>query len=616
MLTAALLAAAVTAAAGVTAPGIAGAASTPADEAVFLSKINALRGSQGLAPLSVDPALAATSCTWNDQLIVANALSHDPNLSAAIASVEPNWRKGGENVGMGGTLDSLFDAFVASPGHYKNLVDPDYSRVGICSARSATGKLFTTHRFLGVGSSPAPPPPPPPDHPGATAAPAADHPGATAADAGPDCSADDAGSRPRHLRRLRPRRPHPRQRRPPRQPASDSGPDHTSLRHAARRPPHDPHPAALDCRDRVGGPRDGAVGLGESRPHRSVRRACPGHGDPRGVPRLPAPSPAVGERQTETVDSDRGSVEAAIVTDGLTRSFNGQIALDGLDPRRAAGRGARRPRTERRGQDDHRPSAQRRARAGPRLEPVLGLDPARDGNEVRRRTGVLTENAGLDDRLTAWENLVVTGPHPRHEHRLRRATRQPPCSSASGWPSRAAPIACRASRPASASVSRSHGRCCTTPTSSSSTSRRRASTPRRPATSSTSSARSRPSTAARWCSAPTSSARPDVSRDRMAVLDQGRLLAFGTPDELAGSIWQGLDVELDLGAAADDMLIATLAGVEGRARRARHGLGAHLTCHRPLRAPAGRRVVDVTRDPRLRRGPDAARRSRTCTSPS
>ena len=150
MLTAAVLAVAVTAAAGVAAPGAAGAASTPADEAVFLTKINGLRASVGLAALSSDAALAATSCTWNDQLIVANALSHDPNLSAAIASVEPNWRKGGENVGMGGTVDSLFDAFVASPGHYQNLVDPQYSRVGICAARSPSGKLFTTHRFLGV----------------------------------------------------------------------------------------------------------------------------------------------------------------------------------------------------------------------------------------------------------------------------------------------------------------------------------------------------------------------------------------------------------------------------------------------------------------------------------
>ena len=37
---------------------------------------------------------------------------------------------------------------------------------------------------------------------------------------------------------------------------------------------------------------------------------------------------------------------------------------------------------------------------------VLGIDPAADGDAVRRRTGVLTENAGLDERLTARENLA------------------------------------------------------------------------------------------------------------------------------------------------------------------------------------------------------------------
>ena len=40
---------------------------------------------------------------------------------------------------------------------------------------------------------------------------------------------------------------------------------------------------------------------------------------------------------------------------------------------------------------------------------MLGLDPAVDPNGVRRRTGVLTEHAGLDERLTARENLVLTG---------------------------------------------------------------------------------------------------------------------------------------------------------------------------------------------------------------
>ncbi len=64
---------------------------------------------------------------------------------------------------MGGTVDSLFDAFVASPGHYANLVDPQYTRVGVCVGRDANGKLFTTHRFIAIaGDGAAPPPPPPP----------------------------------------------------------------------------------------------------------------------------------------------------------------------------------------------------------------------------------------------------------------------------------------------------------------------------------------------------------------------------------------------------------------------------------------------------------------------
>ncbi|GIU84830.1 MAG: ABC transporter [Acidimicrobiales bacterium] len=40
---------------------------------------------------------------------------------------------------------------------------------------------------------------------------------------------------------------------------------------------------------------------------------------------------------------------------------------------------------------------------------VLGLDPWSEGEAVRARTGVLTENAGLDDRLTVRENLWFVG---------------------------------------------------------------------------------------------------------------------------------------------------------------------------------------------------------------
>jgi ABC-2 type transport system ATP-binding protein len=40
---------------------------------------------------------------------------------------------------------------------------------------------------------------------------------------------------------------------------------------------------------------------------------------------------------------------------------------------------------------------------------VLGLDPAADGAELRSRTGVLTETPAVDERLTGYENLSIFG---------------------------------------------------------------------------------------------------------------------------------------------------------------------------------------------------------------
>lgn len=122
----------------------------PSEETMFLSKINNLRESLGVSPLVPNSALAITSCAWNDQLIAERRVYHDPNLRTAMTMADPQWEKGGENVGMGRSVDLLFNAFVASPTHYRNLVDPEFSKVGICVAHAESGKLFTTHRFMEV----------------------------------------------------------------------------------------------------------------------------------------------------------------------------------------------------------------------------------------------------------------------------------------------------------------------------------------------------------------------------------------------------------------------------------------------------------------------------------
>jgi ABC-2 type transport system ATP-binding protein len=101
-------------------------------------------------------------------------------------------------------------------------------------------------------------------------------------------------------------------------------------------------------------------------------------------------------------------VTTAFETHGLTRSFHGQIALDDLDLTAERGEvlallgpnGAGKTTTVRLLNGILRPDAG--------SSRVLGLDPLADGDELRRRTGVLTEHAGLDERLSARENLRLT----------------------------------------------------------------------------------------------------------------------------------------------------------------------------------------------------------------
>ena len=108
----------------------AGAASAdPAgDEGDFVARLNDLRASQGLSTLSVDPALTDMARAWSAQMAAAGGISHNPSLATQAPS---DWVKLGENVGVGPTVVSLHDAFVASPDHYRNMIDPAFQKVGV-----------------------------------------------------------------------------------------------------------------------------------------------------------------------------------------------------------------------------------------------------------------------------------------------------------------------------------------------------------------------------------------------------------------------------------------------------------------------------------------------------
>jgi ABC-2 type transport system ATP-binding protein len=192
---------------------------------------------------------------------------------------------------------------------------------------------------------------------------------------------------------------------------------------------------------------------------------------------------------------------------------------------------------------------------------VLGLDPATSGTELRRRTGVLTEGGGIDDRLTLTENLVT---HAR--------IRGIPAGDAKR---RAGELLERFGMSAQADR---------TAQGLSTGERKRVALAR--------ALLHRPEVL--FLDEPTSGLDPAATRDvldliagladehgatvvmcthflpeaarlcrRVAILEAGRLLAFGAPADLAAGLWTGLPVDIDMGGTPDASRIERLRGVRG-----------------------------------------------------
>ncbi len=155
-------------------------ASAPSETAAFVARINSIRASQGLNTLSVDGNLTGIAQDWAVNMASQDSIFHRVDLRDGVTSL---WRRLGENVGVGPSVEQLMDAFVASPGHHKNVVDPVFTHIGVGTVRTSDGMLYTAHEFAAiegaappvtappVTTAPAPKPAPPATTPRVTAPP-------------------------------------------------------------------------------------------------------------------------------------------------------------------------------------------------------------------------------------------------------------------------------------------------------------------------------------------------------------------------------------------------------------------------------------------------------------
>jgi uncharacterized protein YkwD len=108
----------------------------------FASLINGARASAGERGYQYCGDLAAVAQGQAQRMASAQRLYHNPNLTTDVK----NWVWVGENVGYGPTVDTLFSAFMHSPPHRANILDHDFTQVGV-GAVTVNGTIWVSMVF-------------------------------------------------------------------------------------------------------------------------------------------------------------------------------------------------------------------------------------------------------------------------------------------------------------------------------------------------------------------------------------------------------------------------------------------------------------------------------------
>ena len=119
----------------------------PSDETHVRNLVNATRAGKGLGQLASNNELIGMARRQADRMAAKGNIFHNLQLGDEMTSSGLNWLKAGENVGMGPDVDIIEDAFLASPHHYENIVDPKYDTVGIGVVDGADGRRYVVQVY-------------------------------------------------------------------------------------------------------------------------------------------------------------------------------------------------------------------------------------------------------------------------------------------------------------------------------------------------------------------------------------------------------------------------------------------------------------------------------------
>ena len=146
------------------------AGATTAEDSLT-ARLNGARSDHGVPSLATRSDLVAVARAQATRMADSGTLYHNPNLTTDVT----NWRWVGENVGYGPDVQTVHVAFMNSDGHRANILDTDYTEVGVgvvergdrvwvaevfrrpqtvtTSSTSGSGTLAAFHHTLRYGST-------------------------------------------------------------------------------------------------------------------------------------------------------------------------------------------------------------------------------------------------------------------------------------------------------------------------------------------------------------------------------------------------------------------------------------------------------------------------------
>jgi uncharacterized protein YkwD len=123
----------------------------PAEERALVRDVNVARAQRGLAALTPDETLSRFAMQVAEQMATRRYFGHtDPNgvtFQDRLRASNIRYRFAAENMAFDQDEPHANEAFLSSPGHYANIVDPHPHRIGVAVVAAGDGEVFYVEEF-------------------------------------------------------------------------------------------------------------------------------------------------------------------------------------------------------------------------------------------------------------------------------------------------------------------------------------------------------------------------------------------------------------------------------------------------------------------------------------